>query len=48
MADAVSKEEALNEPVRVALAFGYAVYPGDGADRDALLARAKDARIRMV
>ena len=48
VADAVSKEEALNEPVRVALAFGYAVYPGDGADRDALLTRAKDPRIRMV
>ncbi len=48
VADAVSKDDELNEPLRVALAFGYAVHPGDGADRDTLLARARDPRIRMV
>jgi len=48
VADAVSKDEALNDPVRIALAFGYAVHPTDGSDRETLLARARDPRIRMV
>lgn len=48
VADEVAKDEALNEPVRVALAFGYAAHPEDGRDREALLARAAEARIRMV
>jgi len=48
VADEIAKDESLNEPVRVALAFGYAAHPEDGSDRDTLLARAADARIRMV
>jgi len=48
VAEDVSKNEALNEPCRVALAFGYAVHPEEGTDRDALIERARDARIRMV
>jgi diguanylate cyclase (GGDEF)-like protein len=48
VADEISKEESLNDPVRVALAFGYAVHPGDGSDCDTLLTRAATPRIRMV
>jgi GAF domain-containing protein len=48
VADDVSKDETLNDPIRVALGFGYAIYPSEGADRDALLERAKAPRIRMV
>jgi GAF domain-containing protein len=48
VADDVSKDDALNDPVRVCLAFGYAVHPGDGADRETLLTRASIPRIRMV
>jgi GGDEF domain-containing protein len=29
-------------------AFGYASYPKDGADREVLLTKAREARIRMV
>ena len=46
--DAISKDDELNEPMRIGLAFGYAVHPSDGADRDALLENARTARIRMV
>lgn len=46
--DLVCKNENLNTPVRIALAFGYAVYPGDGADPDTLLATAGAPRIHMV
>jgi diguanylate cyclase (GGDEF)-like protein len=48
VADDVSKDDALNDPVRVALAFGYAVFPAEGADRESLLERARAPRIRMV
>ena len=48
VADDVSKDDRLNDPVRVALAFGYALHPGDGSDRNALLERARTPRIRMV
>jgi GAF domain-containing protein len=48
VADAISKDDALNDPVRIALAFGYAVHPTDGPDRETLFARARDPRIRMV
>lgn len=48
VADEVRKDERLNEPVRIALAFGHAVFGPDGDTRDALLARAAVARIRMV
>jgi diguanylate cyclase (GGDEF)-like protein len=47
-ADAIGKDEELNRPMRVALAFGYATYPSDGNDRERLLERAAEARIRMV
>lgn len=48
VADEISKEESLNDPIRVSLAFGYAVHPTDGCDRDALLETAAEPRIRMV
>lgn len=48
VADEISKKERLNDPVRIALAFGYAVYPGDGSNRNALLDAAEVARIRLV
>jgi GGDEF domain-containing protein len=48
VADDISKDEHLNEPIRISLAFGYASYPADGRDADSLLARAREARIRMV
>ena len=48
VADDVSKDDALNNPVRVALAFGYAVFPTEGTDRESLLERAREPRIRMV
>ena len=48
VADDVSKDDALNEPVRVALAFGHAVHPEEGADTESLLEHAREPRIRMV
>jgi len=48
VADEVSKDEPLNEPVRVSLAFGYSIYPEDGEDREALLSHGATPRIRMV
>jgi hypothetical protein len=48
VADDVAKDEALNTPVRVALAFGYAAHPAEGADHPALLERARVPRIRKV
>jgi len=48
VADDVSKDDSLNDPVRVALAFGYALHPAEGTDREALLERARLPRIRMV
>ncbi|MFB3118338.1 MAG: GAF domain-containing protein, partial [Myxococcota bacterium] len=48
VADEVSKDDALNDPIRVALGFGYALYPTDGSERQALLTRARMPRIRMV
>ncbi|MBW2402105.1 MAG: diguanylate cyclase, partial [Deltaproteobacteria bacterium] len=48
VADDVSKDDALNDPIRVALAFGYAIYPDDAGDREALVEKASEARIRMV
>jgi diguanylate cyclase (GGDEF)-like protein len=48
VADAVSKHESLNQPVRIGLAFGYGVHPADGDDKEALLRHARDPRIRMV
>jgi diguanylate cyclase (GGDEF)-like protein len=48
VAEHVAREDELNQPVRVALAFGYALHPEEGRDRESLLARAHEARIRMV
>jgi GGDEF domain-containing protein len=48
VAEEVARDEALATPVRPALAFGYATYPSEGADRAALLNRTKTPRIRMV
>ena len=48
VADVVAKHESLNQPVRVGLAFGYGVHPGDGNERETLLAHARAPRIRMV
>jgi GGDEF domain-containing protein len=48
VADEVSRDQALNDPIRVSMGFGYAVYPSEGDDREALLERARVPRIRMV
>jgi diguanylate cyclase (GGDEF)-like protein len=48
VADAVASDDALQEPERVALVFGWAVHPEEGRDRDSLLAAAATARIRML
>jgi GAF domain-containing protein len=48
VAEEVAKDEALAGGIRPSLTFGYAVHPGDGRDREALLARARRPRIRMV
>ncbi len=48
VAEEIAKDEALNEPVRIALAFGYALHPEEGADREALMTRAREPRIRLV
>jgi len=48
IADDIAKDDALNDPVRVALAFGYAIHPSDGPARPALLEQAREPRIRMV
>ncbi len=48
IAEDVAKDERLNEGVRIALSFGYAIHPADGEDREALLQRARAARIHML
>jgi GGDEF domain-containing protein len=48
VAEDVSKDEALNSPVRIALGFGYSVHPADGRDAESLLAVASNPRIHMV
>lgn len=48
VAEDVSKDEALNSPIRIALGFGYSVHPADGRDGEALLAKAREPRIHMV
>ncbi len=37
-----------SDGARLGLAFGYAIHPADGTDRETLLARTRAARIRMV
>jgi len=44
----VTRDERLNTPLRIALAFGYAIHGKDGPDAQSLLARARDPRIHMV
>ena len=48
VADDISKDSALNDPIRIALSFGYALYPTEGTEREELLTRAGTPRIRMV
>ncbi len=48
VAETLSQQAVLQEPIRLSLAFGYAVYPQDGDDRRSLLAAAWQARIRML
>lgn len=48
VADDVSKDGTLNDPIRIALALGYALYPTEGTDRQSLLTQARTPRIRMV
>jgi len=48
VAEEIAKDEALAGGPRANLAFGYAVHPAEGADRETLLARARKPRIRMV
>jgi GGDEF domain-containing protein len=44
----VTRDERINAPQRIALAFGYAIHGKDGPDAQSLLARARDPRIHMV
>jgi GGDEF domain-containing protein len=48
VADEIAKDDRLNQPVRIGLAFGYAVHPAEGESGEALLKRAAAPRIRMV
>jgi len=48
VADDVSNNSAINDPIRIALSFGYAIYPSEGTEREDLLTRAGTPRIRMV
>src|SRR5262245_29657264 len=48
VAEHVAADDEVNEPVRVALAFGYALHPEEAREREPLLAHAREARIRMV
>jgi diguanylate cyclase (GGDEF)-like protein len=48
VADEVSKDQSLNDPIRISMGFGYAVYPAEGVDCETLLAAAHTPRIRMV
>jgi len=48
VAEEIARDEALATPIRPALAFGYAAFPSEGADRAALVNRTKTPRIRMV
>ncbi|MEE8474306.1 MAG: GAF domain-containing protein [Myxococcota bacterium] len=48
VADDVSKDDSLNQTVRVALSFGYALFPEEGENRESLVERAAVPRIRMI
>jgi len=44
----VAMDEPLNEPVRIALSFGYASHPEHGGAARELIERAREPRIRML
>lgn len=48
VADRIRRDEPLNDPVPIELAFGYAIHPIDGDEVDGLLTRARQPRIRMM
>jgi len=48
VADDIAKDDPLNDPVRVELGFGYALYPDDGRDRRTLVEHARSIRIQML
>ena len=48
VADRICRDPALNEPVRVGLAFGYAVHGPDGVELESLAALAAEPRIELV
>jgi len=48
VADAVARNESVNRPERIAIAFGYAVYPSDGEAREALFDLLEDAQTPLV
>lgn len=48
LAEDISKDDALNDPVRVGLVLGYAVHPEEGDDAETLLENAAEPKIRMV
>lgn len=48
VADRIRRDDSLNSPVRVELAFGYAIHGEGDASESELLSRAGEARIRMV
>jgi diguanylate cyclase (GGDEF)-like protein len=48
VAESLAHNERLEGTTRAGLAYGYAVHPEDGTDREALLRRTMPPRIRMV
>ncbi len=48
VAEEIAKDDTLAGAGRPSLAFGYALHPADGSDREALLEHARKPRIRMV
>ena len=48
VAETISKDDALNDPIRITLALGYAVHPEGGEDAETLLEHASEPRIRTV
>jgi diguanylate cyclase (GGDEF)-like protein len=46
--DRICRDEALNAPMRIELAFGHAHHPADGDEPAALCEAANEPRIRMV
>ncbi|MBW2383318.1 MAG: GAF domain-containing protein [Deltaproteobacteria bacterium] len=48
VADHIRQDDALNEEVRVELAFGYALHPAEGGDFEALADAASEPRIETV